>query len=122
MPAARYDYTADTLRDLAEVVGVPAQSLPGRLSELLMTFVPHEALIILAADSGGGHRRGSGDDAFVEGVSFLTLDERRRTEVPEACTAKPPARVLERDTDGGNAFHRTGNVVARRIRLAETRV
>lgn len=75
-------WTADTLRDLVEVVSAPAYALADRLSAAVGGFVPHEALLILAADTDGGRRRGSGDRAFVDGVSFLDLDELRRVVAP----------------------------------------
>lgn len=70
--------TEETLRDLVEVVNAPAYALADRLSGVLAGFIAHEALLILAADTDGGQRRGSGDRAFVDGVSFLDLDELRR--------------------------------------------
>lgn len=106
MPDGGSACTEHTLRDLAEVVSVPAKTLPERLSVLLATFVPHDALIILAADAGGGHRRGAGDPAFVEEVSFLDLDELRRTQPPGsveagalevAGAATPVLRVVSRN-------------------------
>ncbi|MGX1702836.1 LuxR C-terminal-related transcriptional regulator [Microbacterium sp. NPDC055357] len=106
MPDGGHACTEHTLRDLADVVGVPATALPARLSELLAAFVPHDGLIILAADAGGGHRRGVGDPAFVERVSFLALDDLRRTQHPDtvavgemdaAGTAVPVLQVVSRN-------------------------
>jgi len=82
MPDGGLTCTEHTLRDLVEVVTVPAAALPARLSTLLEPFCSHEALLILAADEAGGHRQGAGDAAFVGGVSFLDLDERRRRLAP----------------------------------------
>ncbi|HWI31047.1 MAG TPA: LuxR C-terminal-related transcriptional regulator [Microbacterium sp.] len=78
MPDPGPAHTEHILRELADVVTSPAREVPSKLSALLSTFVPHDGLIILAADAGGGHRRSVGDAAFVDGVSFLDLDERRR--------------------------------------------
>lgn len=82
MPDGGHACTEHTLRDLADVVSVPEKALPGRLSDLMGEFVDHAGLIILAADARGGHRRGFGDREFVDHVSFLDLDELRRTLAP----------------------------------------
>ncbi|WP_019178781.1 LuxR C-terminal-related transcriptional regulator [Microbacterium yannicii] len=74
--------TEETLRDLVEVVSAPAYALADRLSGALRAFVEHVALLILAADTSGGQRRGSGDRSFIDGVSFLDLDELRRAIAP----------------------------------------
>ncbi|MHA7985732.1 LuxR C-terminal-related transcriptional regulator [Rathayibacter sp. CAU 1779] len=74
--------TEETLRDLVTVVSAPAYALADRLSSLLVGFVAHDALLILAADTSGAARRGSGDRAFIDGVSFLDLDELRRVIPP----------------------------------------
>lgn len=70
--------TEDTLRDLVEVVNATGDVLADRLSAALRAFVSHDALLILAADSAGARRLGTGDAGFVDGVSFLDLDELRR--------------------------------------------
>ncbi|MEN2738207.1 LuxR C-terminal-related transcriptional regulator [Microbacterium sp. X-17] len=70
--------TEDTLRDLVEVVSGPETALAERLSRVVAPFVAHDALLILAADAAGVRRSGTGDRAFVEGVSPLELDELRR--------------------------------------------
>ena len=94
MPDGGEVCTEHTLRDLAEVVNAPAKALPARLSELLAPFARHDALIVLAADASGGRRWGVGDAAFVGGVSFLDLDELRRTLTPGSCRE---ARIEVRD-------------------------
>jgi len=94
MPDGGHRCTEDTLRDLAEVVAAPAQTLPVLLSQLLAVFVPHDALVLLSADTSGGHRSGVGDDAFIAGVSFLDLDELRRTLAPGS------ARLADLDIAG----------------------
>lgn len=101
MPDGGSNCTERTLRDLAEVVGVPARALAARLSRVLAPFCAHDALVILASDTAGGMRRGAGDPAFVEGVSFLDLDELRSTLDPgtvrrgELDVAGSPTPVLE---------------------------
>lgn len=82
MPDGGDRCTEDTLRDLAEVVIAPAQDLPELLSRLVASFVPHDALILLAADAAGGHRGGAGDEELIAKVSFLQLDELRRNLAP----------------------------------------
>ncbi|MFH8252026.1 LuxR C-terminal-related transcriptional regulator [Microbacterium sp. B2969] len=88
------DATADTLRALVETVTAPAHALAERLSLLVSAFVPHDALIVLAADASGGHRVGAGAARFVGGVSYLVLDELRRTGMPDS------ARRTTLDVDG----------------------
>lgn len=68
----------DTLRDLAEVLTAPPQVLPQRLSGLLAPLVAHTAVVVLVADAAGGQREGAGAASFVDGVSFLALDDLRR--------------------------------------------
>ena len=77
-----HDGTENTLRALVEVVSVAANDLPKRLSDLLASFVGHDALIMLAADEIGGRRGGAGDKVFVDGIPFLELDELRRVVPP----------------------------------------
>lgn len=78
MPHGDAQCTQTTLVELVELVSAPPRLLPGRLSALVGTFVAHSALVIVAVDAGGGSRLGAGDAAFVDGVSFLDLDQLRR--------------------------------------------
>jgi len=82
MPDGGHDCTTTTLRELAATVTAPADALPARLSRMLSPFVEHDALLLLAADVSGGHRRGVGDLRFVEDVSLIDLDELRRSARP----------------------------------------
>lgn len=82
MPDGGPDCTRTTLRELAETVSAPAADLPARLSQLLSPFVAHSALLLLAADASGGHRRGVGDRGFVDDVPLIELDELRRSAQP----------------------------------------
>lgn len=86
MPDGGHACTHDTLRDLMDVVGLPADVLPHRLSQLLAPFCGHRALVMLAADAAGGHRQGTGDESFVEEFSSLDLDELRRGRSPGTLT------------------------------------
>ncbi|GAA3214512.1 LuxR C-terminal-related transcriptional regulator [Microbacterium terregens] len=69
---------AETIRGLAEVLTAPPALLPKRLSAFLARLIPHSALVFLVADAAGAQREGSGATSFVDGVSFLALDELRR--------------------------------------------
>ncbi len=91
MPDGGAHGTEETLRALTEVVAAPADALPERLSALLAAFVPHEALVALAADADGERRLGAGDIGFVEAVSSLQLGELRRTVAPGAARRSPLA-------------------------------
>ena len=66
------------IRGLADVLTAPPALMPRRLSMLLHPMVTHSALVFLVADATGGQRYGTGAAAFVDGVSFLALDEVRR--------------------------------------------
>jgi len=68
----------DALRGLADVLTAPPALIPQRLSSFLAPLVPHTALVFLVADAAGGQREGAGAASFVDGVSFLALDELRR--------------------------------------------
>lgn len=76
--ATQHGLVVDDLARLAELMSTPPRELPGRLSEFLSRFVAHTGLLVLAADTSGGRREGVGDPAFVEGASFLELDQLRR--------------------------------------------
>ncbi len=110
MPDGGHVCTEDTLRDLVEVVGLPEDALPRRLSQLVAPFCRHSALVMLAADVGGGHRKGVGDDAFVESVSYLDLDELRRTLAP-GTTTRGSLRVAGVDVDTLQVVSRNGAVL-----------
>jgi DNA-binding CsgD family transcriptional regulator len=99
--------TEQTLRDLVEVVSAPAYALADRLSAALAGFVDHEALLILAADTTGGRRRGSGDRAFIDGVSFLDLDELRRV-IPPGSARRSRLEVEGEQVDTFEALSRNG--------------
>ncbi|KAA9108092.1 helix-turn-helix transcriptional regulator [Microbacterium rhizomatis] len=77
-PPARSVLTVAGLGDLVDIMRAPSPGLPARLSTLLAPYLPHSALLVFEADASGGRRRGTGDDAFVDGVSFLELDQLRR--------------------------------------------
>ncbi len=66
------------LRGLAEVLSAPPKLIAQRLSAVLAGLIPHSALVLLVADTAGAQREGAGAASFVDGVSFLALDERRR--------------------------------------------
>jgi len=66
------------LRGLAEVLTSPPDLIPARLSSFLEPLIGHSALVLLVADATGAQREGVGAASFVDGVSFLALDERRR--------------------------------------------
>lgn len=68
----------ETIRGLAEVLTAPPALIPQRLSAFLAPLLPHSALVFLVADAAGGQREGAGAASFVDGVSFLALDELRR--------------------------------------------
>ncbi|HWM17086.1 MAG TPA: LuxR C-terminal-related transcriptional regulator [Microbacterium sp.] len=68
----------DTLRGLADVLTATPALIPQRLSSFLAPLLSHTALVFLVADAAGGQREGAGAAAFVDGVSFLALDELRR--------------------------------------------
>lgn len=82
MPDGGVACTRSTLRELAETVRAPAEDFPDRLSRLVEPFVSHDALLLLSTDAPGGGRRGVGDHRFIEGVSYLELDELRRLARP----------------------------------------
>lgn len=69
---------ADKLRGLAEVLTAPRALIPQRLSTFLAPLIPHSAIVFLVADAAGAQRKGAGAASFVDGVSFLALDELRR--------------------------------------------
>ncbi len=66
------------LRGLAEVLTSPPDLIPARLSSFLEPLIGHSALVLLVADATGAQREGVGAASFVDGVSFLALDEWRR--------------------------------------------
>jgi DNA-binding CsgD family transcriptional regulator len=66
------------LHGLAEVLTAPPALIARRLSVLLSPLISHSALVFLVADAAGGQREGAGAASFVDGVSFLALDELRR--------------------------------------------
>src|SRR6478736_6991148 len=68
----------DTIRGLAEVLTAPRTLIPQRLSTFLAPLISHTALVFLVADAAGAQREGAGAGSFVDGVSFLALDELRR--------------------------------------------
>jgi len=68
----------DTIRGLAEVLTAPPTLIPQRLSTFLAPLVSHSALVFLVADAAGAQCEGAGAASFVDGVSFLALDELRR--------------------------------------------
>jgi len=68
----------DTIRGLAEVLTAPRSLIPQRLSTFLAPLISHSALVFLVADASGAQREGAGAASFVDGVSFLALDELRR--------------------------------------------
>ncbi|SDG87562.1 helix-turn-helix transcriptional regulator [Microbacterium pygmaeum] len=67
-----------TLRGVAEVLTAPPTLIPQRLSLFLTPLISHSALVYLVADAAGAQRGGAGAASFVDGVSFLALDELRR--------------------------------------------
>lgn len=69
----------DLFRGLAEVLTAPPPSIPRRLSNFLAPLISHSALVFLVAGAAGARREGTGSASFVDGVSFLALDELRRT-------------------------------------------
>lgn len=95
------DRELDTIRGLADVLTAPPALMPPRLSTLLAPLLPHSALVFLVADASGGQRDGAGAASFVDGVSFLALDEVRRMLAPGHTRRAPIA------TAGGqvDAFH-----------------
>ncbi len=76
--ASSQSSSVDTLRGLAEVLTAPPALIPERLSTYLAPLLAHSALVYLVADAVGGQRQGAGEESFVDGVSFLALDELRR--------------------------------------------
>lgn len=97
----------ETLRDLVTVVSAPAYALADRLSAVLAAFIPHDALLILAADTSGGQRRGSGDRSFIDGVSFLDLDELRRV-IPPGSSRRDAVDVSAERVPAFEALSRNG--------------
>ena len=75
--------------------------MPSRLSTLLAPLMPHSALVFLVADAAGGQRDGAGAASFVDGVSFLALDEVRRMLGPGHTRRAPIATA----TGEVEAFH-----------------
>ncbi|MCR2763929.1 LuxR C-terminal-related transcriptional regulator [Microbacterium sp. zg.B48] len=69
---------AEIVRGLADVLTAPSALIPQRLSAFLGPLLGHSALVFLVADAAGGQREGAGAASFVDGVSFLALDELRR--------------------------------------------
>ncbi len=76
------DGQLDTVRGLSHVLTAPPALMPARLSTLLAPLISHSALVFLVADTAGGQRDGAGAASFVDGVSFLALDEVRRMLAP----------------------------------------
>ncbi|WP_031290401.1 LuxR C-terminal-related transcriptional regulator [Leucobacter sp. UCD-THU] len=66
------------LQGLSNVLASPLGLMIPALSELISPLVPHSALVMLAADVGGGRVQGTGDPAFVRGVRGLELDRLRK--------------------------------------------
>jgi len=95
------------LRGLAEVLTAPPALIAQRLSALLVPLVPHSALVFLVADAAGGQREGAGDAAFVEGVSFLALDELRRSLGPGR-TRRGPVRTAGGEVQALQALSTNG--------------
>jgi DNA-binding CsgD family transcriptional regulator len=91
----------DTIRGLADVLTAPPALMPSRLSTLLAPLIPHSALVFLVADAAGGQRAGAGAASFVDGVSFLALDEVRRMLGPGHTRRAPIATA----TGEVEAFH-----------------
>ncbi|MFE1644220.1 LuxR C-terminal-related transcriptional regulator [Microbacterium sp. P01] len=77
------------LRGLVDVMGGPATSTARRFSSLVAPLVAHSAVIVLAADTGGGQRQGAGDATFAHGVSFIELDRLRRELAPGSVRRAP---------------------------------
>lgn len=69
----------DTIRGLADVLTARPSLMARRMSMLFDPLITHSALVFLVADTAGGQRDGAGAASFVDGVSFLALDEVRRT-------------------------------------------
>ncbi len=95
------DRELDTIRGLADVLTAPPALMPSRLSTLLAPLLPHAALVFLVADAAGGQRDGAGAASFVDGVSFLALDEVRRRLAPGRTRRAPIATA----TGQVEAFH-----------------
>lgn len=66
------------LRSLFDVLAAPLGLMIPALSELIAPLLPHTALVVLAADVGGGRVQGAGDPAFVRGVRGLDLEQLRK--------------------------------------------
>ncbi len=78
-PSAAIADELDTIRGLADVLTARPSLMARRMSMLFDPLIRHSALVFLVADTAGGQRDGAGAASFVDGVSFLALDEVRRT-------------------------------------------
>lgn len=101
------DDVPTTIRGLADVLGAPHELMPLRLSALLAPLVAHSALVFLVADASGAQRTGAGSASFVDGVSFLALDEVRRTLAPGR-TRRGPINTSAGEVDALHAVSRNG--------------
>lgn len=81
-PSAAIADELDTIRGLADVLTARPSLMARRMSMLFDPLITHSALVFLVADTAGGQRDGAGAASFVDGVSFLALDEVRRTLAP----------------------------------------
>ncbi|WP_156760980.1 helix-turn-helix transcriptional regulator [Microbacterium karelineae] len=84
----------DLLGRLYDVLASPLRSIVRELSALLAPYVAHSALVVLAADTSGGRLQGTGDAAFIRGVSGLELDRLRR-EAPSVEAVRRTSLLIE---------------------------
>ena len=66
------------LRGLSDVLASPLRLMLPALSELISPLAPHTALVMLAADVGGGRVQGAGDPVFVRRMRGLELERLRK--------------------------------------------
>jgi hypothetical protein len=97
----------DTIRGLAEVLTAPSTLISQRLSTFLAPLISHSALVFLVADAAGAQREGAGRASFIDGVSFLALDELRRTLVP-GHTRRGSIQTASGDVDAFQALSTNG--------------
>jgi DNA-binding CsgD family transcriptional regulator len=97
----------DTIRGLAEVLTAPSTLISQRLSIFLAPLISHSALVFLVADAAGAQREGAGRASFIDGVSFLALDELRRTLAP-GHTRRGSIQTASGDVDAFQALSTNG--------------